>query len=245
MRLDSLNSGTKYPSILTYHELRERGRIPADALPQVSFDGGGGVLVTEKIDGTNGRIVVLPGRDYFIGSREEFLTARRDRIYNPAMGIVAALSPLAENLMRFTQPEILIVFLEVYGGKVGGNAKHYSTTGRVGFRVFDVARCSTDIELMSAEQAASWRDGGGQRFMDEDELKAFCSEYGIELAPRIEVAEPLPSLPGDVANWLNQSISTTQVGLDAHGQAEGVVVRTSDRSRIAKIRFDDYKRIIK
>jgi hypothetical protein len=44
--------------------------------------------------------------------------------------------------------------------------------------------------------------------------------------------------------WLESMLPTTLVALDtdAGGSPEGLVVRTADRSRIAKIRFEDYQR---
>ena len=68
MDLDCLNSATKYPSILTYHGLGERGRLTEEVatFPDMA-------ILTEKVDGTNGRIILPPGDDYFIGSREELL----------------------------------------------------------------------------------------------------------------------------------------------------------------------------
>ncbi|MFI7515873.1 hypothetical protein ACIBVK_20520 [Micromonospora echinofusca] len=58
----------------------------------------GPVTLTEKVDGTNARIVGLPGGAYLIGSREELLYARGDLIGNPALGIVDALRDVAERL---------------------------------------------------------------------------------------------------------------------------------------------------
>lgn len=92
--LRAINSLTKYPSILTYHALGDRGRV-SDRV-QVDF-GTDPVLVTEKIDGTNARIICRDG-DYLIGSREELLHARGDRVHNPAMGIVDAMRPIADRM---------------------------------------------------------------------------------------------------------------------------------------------------
>lgn len=74
--LDVVNTATKYPSIPTYHQLDPRnGRLNEHPLV---FAPGGAVQVTEKVDGTNGRIVVFPCGGYVIGSREELLWARGD-----------------------------------------------------------------------------------------------------------------------------------------------------------------------
>lgn len=54
--LQRLNSLTKYPSIPTYHTLDPKdGCLVAEA---VRFDGD--VIATEKIDGTNARLICLP-----------------------------------------------------------------------------------------------------------------------------------------------------------------------------------------
>jgi hypothetical protein len=84
--LDKLNSLTKYPSILTYHTLGDKGALQ-DAV-QVPF--AGGVLGAEKVDGTNARLIFGPDGSAIVGSREDLLWERRDLIGNPAMGIVAA-----------------------------------------------------------------------------------------------------------------------------------------------------------
>jgi hypothetical protein len=85
--LTALNSLTKYPSIPTHHELDPKnGGLLESATAFV-----GSVIGTEKVDGTNGRIIVLPDGNWIIGSREELLHARGDVIANPALGIATAL----------------------------------------------------------------------------------------------------------------------------------------------------------
>src|SRR5687767_1954189 len=85
--LKAINSMTKYPSIPTYHALDPRdGSLLEETIP---FSGM--VIGTEKIDGTNSRIILLPDGTYLLGSREELLYARGDLIGNPALGIVDAL----------------------------------------------------------------------------------------------------------------------------------------------------------
>ena len=54
--LGKLNSMTKYPSILTYHTLGDKGVLRETV--QVPF--AGRVLGTEKVDGTNCRLIFCP-----------------------------------------------------------------------------------------------------------------------------------------------------------------------------------------
>src|SRR5690349_5017210 len=153
--LRALNSLTKYPSIPTYHLLDPRnGGLRDEA---VVFSGP--VVGTEKVDGTNARIIMLPGGDWLLGSREELLYARGDLIGNPSQGIVAALKPVAEALAPVTGDEIRVIYVELYGGKVGAAAKQYTTDPtRYGWRCFDVVALRDHAEQLTwpAERISAW-----------------------------------------------------------------------------------------
>ena len=242
--LRATNSLTKYPSILTYHALDDRGRVTDEVL--VSFDVSP-ILVTEKIDGTNARIICHRG-DYLIGSREELLTARGDCIHNPALGIVDALHTMAERAASYTrnEPEVVVVFGEVYGGKASAASKQYTVSSAVGFRVFDVVTFTEDefreMSTRDPRRIAAWRDGCGQRFMEAVALANFVALADLERVPVIGTWEHLPTTPGDVLTLLRATLPSTRAGIDANGRAEGLVARTADRKRIAKLRFEDYER---
>ncbi len=242
--LRRLNSATKYPSILTYHGLGEKGSLLDTR--NVDFDGLTPV-VTEKVDGTNSRIILMPDDVWLIGSREELLHASGDLIHNPAMGIVDALRETAGRLAKGigAEPDVVTtVYVETYGGKTTAAAKQYTGCRTVGFRLFDVSRTPVTRLDDEVEQLSVWREAGGQQFLNEEELTRFAEQAGVELTPRIELQEELPSGIDETYEWLKGHLSVTGVALDdeAKGRPEGVVVRTSDRSRIAKIRFDDYAR---
>jgi ATP-dependent RNA circularization protein (DNA/RNA ligase family) len=53
--LNKINSVTKYPRIETYHKIGERGRLMDEV--QVDFSDQK-VILTEKVDGVNGRIII-------------------------------------------------------------------------------------------------------------------------------------------------------------------------------------------
>ncbi|MEO0812422.1 MAG: RNA ligase family protein [Myxococcota bacterium] len=238
--LANLNTATKYPSILTYHGLGERGALLEDG--GVSFDED--VVVSEKIDGTNTRIIVAPDGEFIIGSREELLHARGDLIHNPALGIVDAVRAMAERLAaQRRDPDFIVVYGEVYGGRVTAASQQYTGERAFSFRLFDV--CAVSREVIDRERAAisSWRDQGGQAFVDENALALFSEEAGIPLAPRIRATPPPKSIE-DTFAWLKETLPVSLSTIDdgAKGEAEGVVVRSPTRSRIAKIRFQDYAR---
>ncbi|AUG76951.1 hypothetical protein CFP65_2093 [Kitasatospora sp. MMS16-BH015] len=243
--LAALNSATKYPSIPTHHELDPKN----GGLLENPTAFTGEVVLTEKVDGTNGRIVLLPDGDYFIGSREELLHARGDRVSNPALGIVAALRPLADRLKGRPADGILVYFLEVYGHRVGAAAKQYTAGGNVGHRLFDLARVPEEALGWDRERIAQWRDGGGQYWSSEADLQRAAEAEGIEVTPRLGTvpAGQLPTGIEETHSWLNAMLPDTRVALDegAGGRPEGIVLRTPDRSLISKARFQDYERTLK
>jgi hypothetical protein len=178
--LGALNSMTKYPSIPTYHTLdpKNGGLIEGET---IAFPGT--VLGTEKVDGTNARIISLPDGNFLLGSREELLYAKGDLIGNPALGIVAALREVADGLAPVEGDVVRVHFLEVYGGKVTAASKQYTGTKAVGFRLFDVAVIDDYRAVLAKDAAAvsAWRDAGGQPWLDEDALTAtpVCSVWTV------------------------------------------------------------------
>jgi hypothetical protein len=251
-RLAALNSATKYPSIETFHVLGERGALTEQVGPFWGAEPKERVFLTEKVDGTNGRIILLPGGDYFIGSREELLYAEGDRVENPALSIVEVLKPLAEELIGLMdQNDDLahVVYLEVYGGKVGAQAKQYSGLGGKSARMFDVA--AVDLEWLdeSRERISTWRENGGQDFYDEKRLNAFSQAAGLPRVPLLgsTFADLLPTSVEGMSSFLRDYLPNTRVALDAEAgnKAEGIVFRTENRNRIAKARFQDYERTLK
>lgn len=248
--LPAINSATKYPSIPTYHAMGERGRL----LPEraVTFDGP--TLATEKIDGTNTRIVVMrggrEGPRYIIGSREELLTYSDDIVHNPALGIVDGLRIVAENALvaRYTH-DCVVLFGEFYGGRVTAASKAYTATQATGFRLFDAATFGSewhDLIRKDVGSIARWRDGGGQLFASPDVLDTMAGRAGVSLVPGVGAEAP-PETIEDTLTWLTNHMGAgTRASIDGKGgRAEGVVVRsaTGDR-RIAKIRFEDYERTL-
>jgi len=246
--LRKLNSLTKYPPILTYHAMGKRGRLAPERTTDFA---GEQVVVTEKIDGANSRIILLPDGTYIIGSREELLYAQGDVIGDRSLGIVDALRDIAEEVcanvrirLRLGSVEpIYCLYLETFGGNIGKGAKQYTTTKAVSFRLFDVVQLNPVIYgsmlELPIEQIASWRQNGGQLFLTEDELP----EWGVPLTPRIDAPTP-PETIVDTLIYLHNTIKFTRVALDdkAKGRPEGVVIRTPDRIKIAKLRFEDYER---
>jgi len=246
--LAKLNSLTKYPSILTYHALGEKGRLTDAVLMPFDRD----VILTEKIDGTNARLICTP-EGVLVGSREDLLWATGDLVHNPAMGIVAAVRNHARALASNRPSEgLLAIYGEVYGRNVGAGAKNYTSTGQVGFRVFDALEMPLEAVFAqlegSAEGISLWRENGGQPFLTVTALDALAGERGFERVPTLGTvaASLMPRSLAEAAAFL-APFAKTSAPLDeaALGHAEGVVARSLDRRQIAKLRFEDYRRTLK
>lgn len=133
--------------------------------------------------------------------------------------------------------------------------KCYTSKKAHGCRVFDIARVTPDeagkLLEMERENIASWRDGGGQHFLTNDERREFLFITGdiVSEVPYIDTAIP-EAIPRDdlkaTLAWMEQ-YRRSQAGIDGTGEgnAEGVVIRTKDRSYIRKLRFEDYERTLR
>lgn len=254
MDLKKINSLTKYPSILTYHQLGERGRLNDELTEYKGFDESDDVYVYEKVDGENSRIILFKNQyseiDYLIGSREELLYAKGDRIGNPYGNIAEFLKPLAENLVENIYPKgdwaLTVLYQESYGGKTKAS-KNYSNNKTQGYRVFDVFSLNKDqleslLELPQ-EKIAEWRDQGNQPFYNETEKKVFVDKLDLQYAPLLETIKgsDFPTSLESTYSYL-KGFEETQVGIELAGKSEGIIVRTFDRGQIRKIRFEDYER---
>jgi hypothetical protein len=246
--LTKLNSLTKYPSIPTYHALGEKGRLQEAVL--VPFESGD-CVITEKIDGTNGRLICTP-EGVVVGSREDLLWATGDLIHNPAMGIVGALKTHALALAKESAPDRLtVIYGEVYGRSIGAAAKNYTSSGQVGFRVFDAFTMPLD-EVHGRfeeprERISLWRENGGQPFVAVPVLDALARERGFERVPALGTmaAAQMPRSLAEAVEFLApHEKSRALLDSGAGGRAEGVVVRSIDRRQIAKLRFEDYRRTL-
>lgn len=254
MDLKKINSLSKYPSILTYHQLGERGRLNDTLTESKGFNESDDVYVYEKVDGENSRIILFKNQlgeiDYLIGSREELLYAKGDRVGNPYGNIAEFLKPVAEKLISNNLLEedwaIVVIYQESYGGKTKAS-KNYSDRKTQNYRVFDVFSLDK-VELdklleLPQEKIAEWRDHGKQPFYDETTKKRFIEKLDLKAAPlltTIKGSDFPVNLDGTFSYLKN--FEKTQVGIELAGKSEGIIVRTVDRGHIRKIRFEDYER---
>lgn len=252
-----LNSLTKYPPIPTFHEINIKtgmldGSKPLDFKGQLA-------QVTEKIDGTNGRIVVFPDGKFVIGSRENLLACSEDWFLNPELGIVKELWGTATELASMATLTdgigVRVYFFEVYGGKING-WKNYTKSEKFGHRLFDVIEFRDEqfIEQMyrTREDIASWRQHGGQPFVGWDRMLEVAQETNLQRVPTIEhgmdpqgvAFEGLENTLETLEDWFpGGSAAVLESGVQ--GRPEGVVFKSLDGGSRAKLRFQDYESTIK
>ena len=206
--LPQLNTLTKYPSILTLHALGEKGRLTAALTTPAVL--GQTLSATEKIDGTNARLLVFADGSYVVGSRENLLHVSGDLLFDPAQGIVEGLRRLvlaqhpAHDLSRLAhrQPDgqpaaLTVVYGEFYGGRVTAGSKHYGPPDLTGFRAFDVAAFPDEASLhqllgREPHDLSLWREAEtpaglryGQPFLATDALAAYLAQAGLPAVPAL------------------------------------------------------------
>lgn len=241
--LAKLNSATRYPSIPTFHAMGGKGRLGSEHLEL----GPGPLFVSEKVDGTNTRVLVNERGESIVGSRNDLLAFSGDLLHNPAMGIVELMRPRLASLPLPEAGRVRVYFGESFGGRITAQSKQYSRSGATDFRLFDVLEFGVQeleaVLAMPGERISSWRERGGQPFLATSALES----VGLPLTPRLQVEQAPPAWHREALDWLREVLPETRVRLDETGlgQPEGVIVRSEDRSRIAKLRFQDYRRTLR
>ena len=242
---EKMNTLTKYSSILTLHKLGEKGRLTNDFTTSIQDEK---MYATEKIDGTNARIICY-GSEYLIGAREFILHHSHDLYFDNAQGIVDGLKEL--NIKIPKTDKFTVIYGEFYGGKTSANSKWYGQD-KNGFRVFDVA-VYNDLSIleMSQPEISKWREREtengiiyGQNFLSRSEMETQFSDF--EFVPLIEFDYDDLSHKVVLDN-LKKNLPVTNVALSesASQKSEGIVLRNESRSKIVKVRFEDYERTLR
>ncbi len=245
--LKKLNTFTKYPSILTLHKLSKKNiNCLTDELTTPIQDVT--LHATEKIEGSNARFICY-GDEYLIGARDTILYHSGEANFIPTQGIVEGLKEL--NIPIPKPDKLTVIYGEFYGGKSSDNSKWYGKD-KVGFRVFDVA-VFKDLSILEKpiEQISRWRekqtDNGiiyGQNFLTRAEIQYYFPQY--ELTPWVDF-ELGDMTHETILSNLKKYLPTTNVALSesATKKAEGLVLRSADRSVIVKVRYEDYEKTLR
>lgn len=242
---DKINTLTKYPSILTLHQLGEKGRLKNELTTPILNEE---LTYSEKIDGTNARIICY-GNEYLFGAREFILHHSDDLYYDNAQNIVDGIKNL--NIAMPKNDVFTVIYGEFYGGKTSANAKSYGQD-KNGYRIFDVATYN-DLSIldMSLADISRWREHEtqngiiyGQNFMSRDEMELNFPEFDKVPLVQFDLGD-LSHIT--ILDNLKKYIPTTNVALseNATKKVEGIVGRNANRTKIVKIRYEDYERTLK
>lgn len=256
---DTINTLTKYPSILVAHEMDNRGRF----LPELTEDAhmlndSEQLFMSEKLDGTNVRIVcVKKTASVFIGSREEILWCDEDICHNPAMNIVHAMGTFKSEIDRLLiyvtkllkpttdKDSIFVIYGELFGGRISKRSKQYTPDGsKVGFGVFDIGFydiINRDIMTAPLENVSQYRKDN-MKFLTVSELVDL--KWKSDLIVDFHQIEPNTLKFGEIYNesdFLTNTGVYSKIGEET-AEKEGIVVRTNDRRAVVKMRFEDYRR---
>lgn len=242
---EKINTLTKYPSILTLHQLGEKGCLKNELTTTLH---GEKMYATEKIDGTNTRIICF-GSEYLIGSREYVLHHSDDLYFDNAQGIVEGLKMLDINVPQ--SQKLTVIYGEFYGGKTTSNAKWYGRD-KNGFRVFDIA-VFDDLSILEFELAdiSKWREREtesgiiyGQKFLTRAQMLSQFSTFDFVPIIEFELGDMSHKI---ILDNLKYFIPETRVALSENAQkkSEGIVLRNESRTKIVKVRFEDYVRTLR
>lgn len=253
--LRKLNSMTKYPSILTLLYQNNVGMLE-DSL-NVFFGKEEPLYVTEKVDGTNARIILLPDENILFGGRETLLGRYKELLYDPSLSVVPTLTKIVSEsgLYKCIDTSLIrVIYGEVYGGAIGSSSRNYTDSKeQTGFRIFDISELSLptffDLNSVDLSRVSQWRENGGQSWNSVFEISTFTSSFHIETVPSVYncLGEHIPTTIEDGMYFLQNSFkqSRAKISQGGLGEAEGVVIRNVDRSKICKMRFEDYTKTIR
>ncbi len=255
--LAKLNCMTKYPSIETYHKLGDRGRLTEQRNHEWPDEA---VYVTEKVDGCNARMIFLPGRNmpWLIGSREELVAASSDVVWNSTLNIASTL--LGPNAPKpwMLPPSLLedgyifVAYFEVYGHKATPHWKEYASEEDLPFGALFRLLDATFFQhgwlnnFDSLEEVARVRDNDGAVFIVEDRLDGYAKAMGVERVPNLAEINgaDLPKTTVGMDELMSSLGRETKAGLNDKGRSEGIVLRTANRSIIAKARRESYDKTL-
>lgn len=256
--LDKLERATRFPSILALHRMDQKGRLLPER--QVQFEDDEELFFTEKLDGVNVRLILLPCGRRYVGSRKQILYCVGDEVYNPVQGVVEHLSKLFpawfKNSYAEQQPppdgwygDHFVLFGELYGAEHDGagvpspaSAKQY---GQPGFRAFAVERRGEEGDALPLPFPLI-------PFKNSDVGTAPVGRLahhlfsGVARVPSLQPSAEFQAAVrhGSVQDLLPHLEFETQVETapGAWRHAEGVIVRNADGTKIAKLRVEDYRR---
>lgn len=259
-----LDSMTKYPSMPNYHSMENQKMLKVPVEIAVDFIGES-VFLFEKIDGMNMRLIFGFDGMVYLGTRDRLVfgpvhyTKLCDcYMHNYNVEIFKLLIlPHLESIYQFmrnvkiimqTGPSFIVMYFELYGSEIGDQSKNYSTdTSKKAIALLDIAWVEDEPKVlaMKLESLRSWRDRGGQTYLGIYNVYRMAEQIGLSCPPQL-TKEPMANFRidsiHDAFNLIKAWSGLTRVNLDGkEGKSEGIIVRNEDRTKIAKLRIDEYR----
>jgi len=189
----------KYPKIETCFNRDKKFKVDENSIRLPEINNIKRWLVTEKIDGTSGRVIYDPNvGKVFYGGR----TDRSDKNSYERLGIAKLLEEkfTLEKMREVFPDRVVTIFMEYYGEKINSSG---NLRKGVSFRIFDVQVGDLWLEWESVKDIAS-----------KFEVKT-VPEYGVvSFEEAVEIAKTCTSI-----------VAQEEIGRDDI-PAEGIVCRT-------------------
>jgi hypothetical protein len=243
-----LNALTRYPVVPTYHvpgaQNCPTGRV------KVSFAQEPDLIFSEKIAGHSIRII-LTSQGYFVGNKTEILAWNEDIATLPTNPILEGMQENANNFHQMYAPKgegVKVLFGVFFGGSSHPHSRQYTggDSQLNSFRLSDAFNLSpeefSNLLSQSPEQIGEWRENNQQPFFSEAALLGL----GIPVNPRLLGNHP-PINPTATHTWMKQILPKSKASLNyqAAGKPNGILIRTPNRSKIAKLSFAEYEKLLK
>jgi len=243
-----LNALTRYPTVPSYHVPDAQGRPTLQV--KVSFAHEPQLIISEKIAGHSIR-VILTKDGYFLGNKTEILAWHEEIDEQPMHPILNGMRMTANHIFQSYSPKdegIKVFFGVFFGGSSHPHAKQY-TGGDYQLNSFKLsdgfslpANEFTTLYNSTAEQIGEWRESNQQPFYTETSLLGF----GIPVNPRLRSSAPPVHVAATLA-WMQHTLPKSKACLSylAPGKPNGILIRTPNRSKIAKLSFAEYEKFLK
>ena len=209
---DKLNTITKYPRILPFHEIKDKymsGTLStANYQPVPLQTNKMEVEVSELIDGNISRIIIL-GSDFLIADDENIVHARGDRVVSS--DIVGSTYDGLKTFMgeyRPSEERFLILFGINYGSTFRGHER-YTNIDKSGFALLDgftikVEDMSKLCDNNTVEQLTEWSNNLQAPFWSSSTKEKFSNAFGLMQTPKLKTItlDKVPTDPKKTLNWL-------------------------------------------
>lgn len=176
------------------------------------------LYICELIDGELGRFITT-GDDYFVGTTEDIVYARGDRIVNNSIVIPLhmAITEYIESRLNSTDNMFTVLYGVAYGGDIKGNNR-YTKENKNSFCLIDgfsmpYEQVEYILEKYEIDKINEMVQKGANGYWTMNELNNFSNEYNIPGVPIIDfiLQENLPKNEEEIINLSKKYLKSTIV----------------------------------